>query len=202
MEPQAPCRQLWDAAQQGNADTVRECMKNPALHQECAYRALHAACANNWPDAVNALLEGKASPDGRVKHRSAVFAAAFHGHVDVLRALLFSKAAITLTTTDYHVVGEAPIHCATRRSLGVLQCLLEARADVHEPDVYGQTPCHLAAATGRVNALKLLLAAKADVHMRDVEGRTPSFVARRWVSPGQVCVDILQLLACAKANVD
>jgi hypothetical protein len=94
-------RQLWDAAQQGRADEVREILRASKLHggleRVCLEFALSVACRNNWPRAAQALLGAKARPDvwahsGR--HPSPLYAAALHGYVEVLRLLVLPKADV------------------------------------------------------------------------------------------------------------
>ncbi len=138
--------QLWDAAQQGRADEVREILRASQLHggleRVCLEFALSVACCNNWPRAAQALLDAKARPDvwthpGR--HPSPLYAAAYHGHVEVLRALRAHLDQVCYSG------GDRPLHVASAHGqTDVVRYLVSANANPRAVNHKGETPLKLA----------------------------------------------------------
>lgn len=86
--------------------------------------------------------------------RSALHAAARHGDVDVIKALL--PAYIKIVNEKNHV-GETLLHLAAARGhADVIQVLLAAGAKVDEKNSNGQTALHMAVTTGHVDALHVI----------------------------------------------
>ena len=76
--------------------------------------------------------------------------------------------------------GHRPaLWCAARddRSGLLVSLLLRNRADPNQPDYFGDTPLHIAYATGRAACVRALLAAGADTCARDRDGKLPTEVA-------------------------
>jgi ankyrin repeat protein len=158
--------QLWDAAQQGRADEVREILRSSLLHgglkQVCLELALSVACRNNWPCAAQALLDAKARPDAWAhpgRHPSPLFVAADNGHVEVLRLLVLAKAGVNQDCcTAYNPLQVASAVGQT----DVVRYLLSLKACPRLASGYGYTPVELATLHGHPAVLRVLVSAHAD----------------------------------------
>lgn len=62
----------------------------------------------------------------------------------------------------------------------IVQVLLDNKADVNYPDVYGRTPLFGASAEGMLENVKILLQHKANVDQATNEGDTPLLVSRQY----------------------
>ena len=75
--------------------------------------------------------------------------------------------------------------------------MLKANASVKAVDVYGWTPLHRAAASGKAGVVDLLLQAYADPKAADNDGQTP----RQWAESGGYKDIAARLLKAEQAAV-
>ena len=74
-----------------------------------------------------------------------------------------------------------------------MELLLDRKADVNAATDAGQTPLHLAAATGQPKISRLLIERGADPRSKDKDDRTPLFYASRNKHP--MTTEVLQQYA-------
>jgi ankyrin repeat protein len=123
---------------------------------------LHVAARNGNVAMARTLLRGKARVDAIMEcGESALFLAAKHRHLHVLRLLLAAKA-------DVHA---GPLSCvckplwvaATTGAMEIVHALVEAKCDVDGGRCRpGETPCTAAASRGFTHVIQYLLSAKAN----------------------------------------
>ncbi|GMH92305.1 hypothetical protein TrVE_jg7552 [Triparma verrucosa] len=94
--------------------------------------------------------------------RTALYKAAWEGHLDVVQALVTAKADLNKANTD----GCTPLLIAAYNGhLNVVQALVAAEADVDKAKTDdGRTPLWTAAYEGHLDVVQALVAAKADVN--------------------------------------
>ncbi|KJE89149.1 fetal globin inducing factor [Capsaspora owczarzaki ATCC 30864] len=111
--------------------------------------------------------------------------ASYNGHIKTIELLLAHKADPTALTND----GWLPLHCAAKWGFaGVVQMLLNLGAgSVNATTHGGQTPLHLAAASGErgYNVIMLLISwPHVQLNARNSQGDTASDIARRHLPYG------------------
>lgn len=137
--------------------------------------ALLAAAGGDEDDAagVQLLIRHKARVDARdAQRRSALHVAAFHGHGDILAALLAAGADVRGRDND----GRTPLLEAARGGrLAALDALLAAGADVAAVDVGGRNAVMLACTAELPSAalVQRLLDLKVPADVADADGRRP-----------------------------
>ncbi|CAK9021274.1 Ankyrin repeat domain-containing protein 17 (Ankyrin repeat domain-containing protein FOE) (Gene trap ankyrin repeat protein) [Durusdinium trenchii] len=94
--------------------------------------------------------------------------------------------------------GWLPLHTASSMGhLGVLQLLLERKADIHQPSGRLRSqPLHLAAKEGHAEVVDFLLEQQADINAQDVQWRTPLSLA---CQKGQL--EVVEVLATLGADL-
>jgi ankyrin repeat protein len=103
--------------------------------------------------------------------------AAFYGHEDAVAILLARGADPNLAARNAMKVRA--IHAAAASgSVGIVQALLEAGADVNAPQEKGFTPLHEAAMTGKLELARLLLDHGATLDLEAEDGRDALDLAR------------------------
>ena len=172
-----------------------------ALQSACARgSAAAAAVLIRHGAAVNALLKsdggtvGSAAAAGATasEHDSApLHVAVRRRHLGVASLLLSHGANVNVLTrferrTPLHVAA-APISGAVsaaanagdddHNSVALICFLVENGARVDQGDIYGTTPLHIAARTGRLAAIGALLDCRADINAYDNEGWTALHLA-------------------------
>ena len=100
---------------------------------------------------------------------TALHAASFEGHLQVVRYLLRHCVDV-----DFRNSGDyTPLSLASWRGhRDVVQCLLDHGADMELSDKFHNTPLILAVYFGHVDSIRLLLEHKANVNSEDTEGQT------------------------------
>lgn len=113
--------------------------------------------------------------------------AAYHGDLEMTRALLAAGASVSARTR----IGEmSPLYMAAKRgSAAVIEALLDAGADARETNTNGTTVLMTAAASGDAAAVRMLLARGADVNAVDAtNGQTALMFAAARNSAGAIAV--------------
>ncbi len=177
---------LGVACAAGNWRLARFLLERGAVVQaDGATPALLAAAGAEDDDAagVQLLLKHKARVDARdLQGRSALHEAAFHGHVEIIAALLAAHADVEARDG----AGRTPLLAAARGgSVAAVDALAAAGADVQAVDAEGQGALMLAclAATPSPPLVQRLLALGADPALVDREGRRAldhALQAGRW----------------------
>jgi ankyrin repeat protein len=120
--------------------------------------------------------------------------AASRGHLEVARTLLELKADVNSVNKE----GLTPLHKISRmwltRSPDIVRLLFDNGANLHVRDNSGNTPLHLAASGGHLEAARTLLELKADVNSLDGKGSTPLHRALEGVPRGPDIVRLVRLL--------
>ena len=105
-----------------------------------------------------------------------LFAAAFGGSVEAIRALLRAGANPLLGSTRR---SELPIHwAALQGSSDAVTLFIDAGVDVNAATNEGETPLHFASFNGEVDVIHTLLRAGANKNAMNGKGETPYDVAR------------------------
>lgn len=130
-------------------------------------RLLRIAVENGRSRFVHALIEAGAdvnhvSSDGE----SLMCLAVKSGEVDVVQMLIESGFSL-----DNKI--DRLLHVATSVDVMEVLCLGFVNLDLNTCDSRGQTPMHLAAIEGRVEAVRFLVSVGGDVEIADVQGYTP-----------------------------
>ena len=127
-----------------------------------------AARSGRLPEVERLLNEG-ASPDAE-KHGTALVAAAYNGHLDVVKVLVRAGAKLEATNSSDGVT--ALMWAAGEGKDDCVEFLLGAGADVHAANELGDTALHRAARWGQLQCARLLVGAGADAAKRNMAGQT------------------------------
>jgi len=170
----------------GDLETVREFLVAGRLPDTSSvgWSPLHVAAQACSPGVVKLLLEHGADVNARIKNGETPLVTALSygaGCPDVACMLIEGGADISLAKTGKY--GGTPLSFAVNRRSKVLASLLLARGARHvaQEDEEGArwTPLHIAAYTGKLDALKELVARGMDPLAKDTYGRTPLQLAIR-----------------------
>lgn len=144
-------------------------------------------------EMVKILLTANVDVNGLTRW-TALSAAAYHGHVGVVKTLLVAKADVDL---EDHF-SRTPLHrAAAEGHIEVVKTLLTAKANVNLEDYQNRTALHEAATRGHIEVVKTLLAAKADVNHEDYQNRTALHGAAK-----EGHIEVIKTLLAAKADVN
>jgi len=183
---------LCIAASRGHIDVVRTLLKSKAtidLEAAQGQTALGMAVQNNHPDVVYALVEAmKEEEVPSLMGCRALYHAARMGNWLVLKALLDSykikKTPLILTNIFTRAIDSGRLaELANNNHLQI--------------EFYSQTPLHLAAYIGHVNAVKALIDVGANKDSIRYDGLTPVFLASQ-----NGHVDVVKALIEAGANLN
>ncbi|KAJ1560070.1 Ankyrin-2, partial [Cladochytrium tenue] len=166
-------------------------------------RLLHVAAQLGHNACAAALLHSRAEPDPRDEDGlTPLMLAARCGRKLAVRTLLQGGADPECTRARD---GWRALHLAAQQGgYGVVNALVEGRADVTARDARGRTPLHVAVLHNRTRAARALLRAGAAADCIDGEGKVPADIAaeRRFTRLLQVFEAHRQkLLAAATAGV-
>ncbi len=188
---------LSKAAGLGNIEMVKlllkygsSCMVN---HRSCP---ISYACHGHL-EVVQHLIENGADvnrvPD-RLQKRTPLIAAVQHGSVEIVKCLLQAKANVD-QVGFWNITPILSTVLIPDRG-HITKLLLDAKCNVHIPNIHGTTPLHAAVCAGHVDVIRLLLAAGANVDQADENGRTPLHNAAHHDN-----IEVLGLLIAAGADV-
>ena len=160
---------------------------------------LHMASVRGHLEVVDLLLQAKSDANKTTKDGdTALHFATFKGHAEVVRLLLAAGADKDVLTTDESSFTPLLIACKLAH-LDVVQCLLEARADIDKASSStGITPLLTACQKSHLEVVDLLLAAKADTEkVCTYSGCTALYMASQHAT-----VDVVKSLLAARADME
>ncbi|EAT44480.1 AAEL004179-PA [Aedes aegypti] len=158
--------------------------------------ALHLACYIGDYRAVELLLQHGAKPQVWDKERKAtpLHCAASCGSIESI-ALLLAKGVDINAGIEKH----SALHYAVQRnSKQCVEFLLKNGANPNTPQVYTQTPLHVAAANGFVECMDLLLNYGADARSQYGQKKITSL----HLAASENYLDCVKLLIAAGADID
>ncbi len=150
-------------ARSGTVDPIEWVRRSEAMHEarpeawlDANQRFLLAVQQRRWPEALALLNAGGVDPNAvGADGFTALGAAAFAGHPQVVRALLQGGAHLD----DWGATGLPALHLAcTTGQTAVIDVLLRAGARADRPNRHGEHALDVAAASGQVGVL---------IHLRD-----------------------------------
>eukprot|EP00928_Gymnodinium_smaydae_P070124 TRINITY_DN5404_c0_g1_i6.p1 TRINITY_DN5404_c0_g1~~TRINITY_DN5404_c0_g1_i6.p1 ORF type:complete len:1447 (-),score=234.61 TRINITY_DN5404_c0_g1_i6:22-4362(-) len=171
----------------------------PAIREDSLPSSNGSASSAEEKEALLSSSGSEMSAEGEENDLN-LFDAAEQGNLKVVRRLLESGANINAHDArkgDPYYEGTALIYASRKGDFRVLECLLRARADVHQADKKDYTPLRRASRDGCVEVLERLLQARADANEANYYGTSPLLLAS-WQGHAQV----LQRLLEARANVN
>ncbi|XP_072929948.1 transient receptor potential channel pyrexia isoform X2 [Epargyreus clarus] len=144
---------------------------DPNCADDSGRTCLHLSCLVANADCVNLLLEHRADPNqwDSVTDRKAtpLHCAASAKSLSCVQALISHGADVNAGLTEH-----SPLHYAVLSDAPeVVSALLKAGACPDTPQVFTETPLHVAASLGSASCMKLLLDAGADVRAALGPGR-------------------------------
>ncbi|XP_047580149.1 protein phosphatase 1 regulatory subunit 16A isoform X2 [Lutra lutra] len=222
-----PSVTLLEAAARNDLEEVRQLLESgvsPDLANEDGLTALHQSCIDDFREMVQQLLEAGAKVNARDSESwTPLHAAATCGHLQLVELLIGWGADLLAVNAD----GNMPYDlCEDERTLDCLEtamansgitqdsiegaralpelCMLEdirgllqAGADIDDPQDHGATLLHIAAASGFGEAAVLLLEHRASLRAKDQDGWEPLHAAAYW---GQV--HLAELLVAHGADLN
>jgi ankyrin repeat protein len=188
------------------------------LAQDAGGRTLlHLAAETGAAGVIESILEAGAPLDrqdheGRTALDLALDNPQSRDHIEGARRLIlagassehpiFSFLAPAVRGSNYNTrtaEGLTPLHLAAREgSVGLINFLIEKKADINSKEPSGATALHEAARAGKADALEALIAAGADVNALDARGDSALHLAVALESPPRE----LSLLLSHGANPD
>lgn len=190
---------LHAACEQGGVESIRMLRKYGGYFPEIPWgrfgmTCLHLAVLNKKPDVLEHLLQSGLDVDTLDDlGRSPLHDAALVASDEFIDVLLRHGADKTIRDVNRH----RPFHLAVsnlrfRNPIQTLQRLLVEESDLHEPDVRGFTPLHLAAGFGAFVVVEWLVCNNANAGAVDDYGRTALHLAASCCSPDST--DVLKCL--------
>lgn len=147
---------------------------------------LHWAASVGNCQAVKVLLQHKAETSKRdYCGDTPLIKAVSRGCLDCVKELLVSQADIN----EANPKGEKPIHFAAQQSVPMVECLLQARANINDTTAANYTPFDFAVMANRTEVGVYLLQRGVDANRGASNGRSPIFCALRCQS--YECIEML-----------
>ncbi|XP_071090384.1 uncharacterized protein [Haliotis cracherodii] len=133
---------------------------------------LHIVCHNGCLDVVKMVIQHGGDTEVVNKAgRTPLHEAAFCGHVDVVKYL--SECGCDIKALDN--TGNSVLHLACKSgSSGTVEMCL---AEKVKPNIYGNTPLHVAAGSSNKDVVTMILLKGYDVNAANKHGETPLFFA-------------------------
>lgn len=163
---QAADTPLVDAAARGDADRVRQLLRDGADVNEArgdGMTALHWSAETGNARLADMLIYAGSHLDAgtRIGQYTPLHIAGRQGHADIVRSLIAAGADVEAATSNS---GATPLHLAAASgSADAVATLIEGGANVEaRENQWGQTALIFAASANRVDAMRVLLDAGAD----------------------------------------
>ncbi|XP_023246750.1 transient receptor potential channel pyrexia-like [Copidosoma floridanum] len=155
----------------GQIDIVKLLLQKGAQVSYCdcdGRTSLHLAASIGSVEIVEEILKYNADPNTceLKKNYTPLHCAAAAGNADTVRCLLKAGADINIGLS-----GKSPLYYAVQnagqnKDVSCVRILLEAGASPNNPQVYTETPLHVAASLGLAECIELLLKYGADVRVQ------------------------------------
>lgn len=152
---------------------------------------LKIATQHGTPGMVNILLKAGMNPDFGSRNRSALYYAIELDRTDIVKLLLDAGASPSLPCASRETKSGRPVLpvqlASYVGSVGSLNHLIKAGADLRQLSVNGETPLH-SAVLGKSpeTMIPLLLKLRIDPKLKNSQGETPLDVAKRKKLPKAV----------------
>lgn len=168
----------------------------PSAERRRGEMALHRAACDGLVEEVRRRLDAGVRVDARHPAwgglPTALIAASFGGHLEVVRLLVARGAALGLA----NVQGRTALHqAADQDHAEIVELLCRAGAPLESADFHRHTALHVAAWQDHRASVRVLLAAGADREAQDINGDTPLALAATEPAPEVVA----QLLGAGAA---
>lgn len=182
--------ELFDAAQDGDVDTINELMENKSIHVDATdddgNTALFVAIEDGNIEVIKVLLKHGADINIIANDQTPLLFAIYEGKPEVVKLLLSRGAKVE--------EGESALqHAYKSGRQEIVQVLMEQGANAEEVDCEGTSAFQAAIRGGNVSLVKSLLG-KYDIEKKDEYGKTALFYAKH---PG-----IVELLLDHGARID
>ena len=147
---------LFDAAQTGNLEKVKECIEN-GIGQDAnkdGFTALHFACEHAWSEIVEYLVgERKANAEAKSfkKKFSPLHLACVAGNSEIVDFLV---ETCRVDANEADIDGCTALHCATQHGhMLIVKYLIQDGVNKEKIDINGSTALHVASEYGHLNVL-------------------------------------------------
>lgn len=180
-DPQGHTIVHW-AAMNGNTEVLQLLANagaplNEPSHDTVGLHPIHWTCTQGNLGALHFFIQSGISINttDRTRSRTAVLLAAQYGHPVLVLYCIKNGASLDLVDVD----GDSAVHWAAYKgSPEILSVLQYLQMDMIEPDHFGQTPLHLAAMQGNLEAVEYLVEElDADIGVLDAKDRKPMELA-------------------------
>ena len=175
-------RQLAYACRRGNADDVRQYIRERADVNQCldlwpdlGWAPIHLACRLQGSAILAILLENGADPNLLAGDGSRALDIACCNDAEGSKKMVQMLLAHGADADAFDGNGMmAPLHHACKsRNAAVVEVLLEHGANVNLPTRDGAHPLHIAVSKGEENIIVMLLKHGADINALDSNGMAP-----------------------------
>jgi|LakMenEpi03Aug12_release.lakeMendotaPanAssembly.Ray.scaffolds.fasta_scaffold162843_2 hypothetical protein len=159
-------KELFDAAQCGDYDTVRRIMgnKHPSICNSDIDRSLRVAIWNECNDVAYIIIQYKIILNDY--YMSEPFnVSVIHNNYSMIKSLIDLRVNVDNYNNYNYVRSDSPLYIASQNcsNLNIIELLINSKANVNITDVrYRQTPLHVATTNRSIEIVKMLLDAKSD----------------------------------------
>ena len=194
LSQEAPEKSLWQAASDGDVETVEAHIAAETDLDEkhtTGYAPLHYAVMKTWPEVVALLLDAGADPDVVNNQSKTALDLAISGSKDdIIDLLLEAGATVEPPADGIHILAW------NNDVLGV-KLHIYAGTDIDQADIDGNIPLLLAVERGHIGMAELLIQHEANLEVTDRHGFTPLIMSAELNHP-----EVLLILLDAGADIE
>jgi len=194
LSQEAPEKTLWQAASDGDVETVEAHIAAETDLDEkhtTGYAPLHYAVMKTWPEVVALLIDAGADPDVVNNQSKTPLDLAISGSKDdIIDLLLEAGATVEPPADGIHILAW------NNEVLGV-KLHIYAGTDIDLADEFGNIPVLLAVERGHIGVTELLIQHEANLELGDQHGFTPLIMSAELNHP-----EVLQMLLDAGADIE
>lgn len=157
-------------------DTARRLIDNGADIDASQGRPLIEASHAGFKAMVKLLLERGAdvNAQGEGLKRTALHAAIYQGHINIVRILLDGGADVEIFDEEERTTLQGASSCGNHE---IASMLIDADADVNHRGGKGGSALHIASRGGKIGIIKLLFERGANANIPDANGSTALYTA-------------------------